>query len=213
VKVLVGIQARSKSTRLPGKIFKEIFGRPMLERVWAACIKANVGDVRVLIPQNDKELEEWLFKRTIPYLAPEVPEDDLIQRYLKASEGYEGIVRVTSDCPLMEPSMIEHAVKLLEKNDYVCNTIMRTYPDGLDIQACKRAFLEWIDRTQTSHREHPFYPFDTNEMIRAGTGWKVGTVIDPSNQACLKISVDTEEDLKFVEKLCEARESKLVRPN
>jgi spore coat polysaccharide biosynthesis protein SpsF len=195
---LIGIQARSRSTRFPRKVFQDLWGKPVLLRVYEACLEAFTPgtDIAILGPYDDHELKDFCDRFMLYYLAPKVPENDLISRYKKASVGYEGIVRVTADCPLLPPRIIRQALDELERHDYVCNTIWRTYPDGYDIQACSRSFLDWVDRNQPNHREHPFYDFDNNLILREETTWKVKQLFDETNRSRLKISVDTKEDLE-----------------
>lgn len=216
MKILVGIQARTNSTRLPGKIYEEIFGKPMLVRVYENCMKGSFGraDVKVLGPKFDDPLVKFCQEKSIPLLQPDCSEDDLVARYWKAMDGYEGIVRITADCPMTDPKLVETAIKMLEEYDYVTNMLpFRTFPDGLDIQAAREGFMKFIHEHQVTEREHPFIYWENNlEHRRKHSHFKNGSLINPNNPACLKCSVDTAEDLDFVRKLVERTESKLVRP-
>lgn len=202
MRTLIGIQARSRSTRLPNKVAQLIGGKPVLCHVVDQCepLQSEDTHVSVLVPNDDYAIMQLCDEHNIHYDAPCCVEDDLIERYLMVAKeySYDAVVRITSDCPLIPTSLIKEAITYLKDYDYVCNTIWRTYPDGYDIQACTVPFLQWIDRTQNEHREHPFYLFDTNLQIRGSANWKVKELFNPNCPSRLKISIDTQEDLDRV---------------
>ncbi|MFH0737372.1 MAG: glycosyltransferase family protein [Candidatus Micrarchaeota archaeon] len=155
------IQARMGSTRLPGKVLKSVLGKPllvlMIERVRLA---GSLDKVVVAIPdtpENDP-LERLCADNGID--CARGSENDVLSRYYHAAKkfGIDPVVRLTSDCPLIDPAIIDHSIKLYKKErcDYLTNAIDRTYPDGQDIEiisfkALEAAFLEATDKHDREH--------------------------------------------------------------
>lgn len=155
-------QARMESTRLPGKILRDLAGEPMLKRVWQRLTRSELADAVVLAipdtPANDaleKECLKWgasVFRG---------PLDDVLARYARAAEAYsaEVVVRVTSDCPFCDPGTIDSVVRLLRSDDsldYASNNLRRTWPLGLDVEALwvdvlNRADHEAVERHEREH--------------------------------------------------------------
>jgi len=218
MKILIGIQARSQSTRLPQKIFKKIGDKDLIEWVHNACVEAERRlrvdglncETWVLGPHADKELIEYCERKEWKLKTPHCNDDDLITRYKKVleAEGFTHLVRVTSDCWQMNPEIIMEAVHLMdkEKADYVSNTIHRSFIEGLDIQACSSHGLNWFDKFQSLKREHPFCLFDKNEAIRESfetRGFKYMEMINPRAEWLIRTSIDTESDILMANKIYE----------
>jgi spore coat polysaccharide biosynthesis protein SpsF len=211
---MIGLQARSKSTRLPGKIYLPVGDKPMLLRIVEICRaakpfpKVNEYTVAVLGPEGDTDLKEFCQVHRVPLF--EGNGTDLVSRYCHCDIGYDAIVRVTSDCPLLPVWMIERVITELMSYDYVTNVSPRSFPDGYDCQGISYEGLEWLDENQLENREHIFEPLDTDPFfLRKFTdeGFTVRKIINserwmlnpylPEN----KLSVDTQEDLERVRKL------------
>jgi spore coat polysaccharide biosynthesis protein SpsF len=221
MRVLVGIQARTGSTRLPGKIYEKIGEISMLEMVYQTC-KTFLPDgscLAVVGPRGDDTLKEFCKAKQLNLLLG--PEEDVTTRYgmaLKQS-GMEALVRVTSDCPLIPGHVIEKVIHELQGHDYVTNVSPRTFLDGEDCQGIKSEAMDWIDEYQTEERQHPFKLLDEScEFLKAFTcaGYTVRKILSPHklilNPFLLdnKISVDTAEDLERVRKVYEANRSKMA---
>lgn len=135
-------------------------------------------------------------------LFPKAPEDDLLKRFKLAAfeEQATHIVRLTADCWEMPAQLIAEVVKLIEKRDYVSNTIRRTFPEGFDVQACSYRALEWFDVNQKEEREHPFKMFDLNEYNRVRfekDGLSYTELLNPQLRFLIKgSSIDTKQDLE-----------------
>jgi spore coat polysaccharide biosynthesis protein SpsF (cytidylyltransferase family) len=208
-RVLIGIQARSGSTRLPKKAFELIGGKQLLERVIDSCKSASLniaqrtkGDVRpkvaVLTPSGDIIAHEFRSRSEIV----EGPEHDVLSRYCKASDHYAAdyIVRVTGDCPLLPPFVISKLIILARMNsyDYVSNVDeqYRTSEDGSDCEVMSRKMLDWLaSNASTAYdREHV-----TTLARREPPEWaKIGVVVHHYDHSDQKLSVDTREDLERV---------------
>jgi len=210
LRVLIGIQARSGSTRLPGKIFMEIDGTPMLKMIYdKACLlkgKSRSLDVVVsaLVPGTDVTTYVFCAENGIEHFKGH--ETDLVDRYLTAMENYEAdaVIRVTGDCPLIPVEMIAECIKVLDQPnvDYVSNIMeTRSYPEGWDVQGASSKGMDWVDREQEEDREHPFKHLDENDFIRknfVAAGLNFKPIFNRSNLIFRKLSVDTEKDLKNV---------------
>lgn len=208
-KVLIGIQARSTSTRLPGKCFAKVGDKMLLEHVYDACQNAAryvngysmkhgaSVSVALLIPTGD-EIEKQ-FKNCIIVTGPE---SDVLSRYQKAAIAFDAdfIVRVTGDCPLIPPFLIsKHIILAVERcYDYVSNAYgdNRTALDGIDCEVISRRLLDHCakEATESFDREHVTTFAKSNPPDWA----KMGCVIGFFDQSAIKLSVDTKEDLERV---------------
>lgn len=206
-RVVLIVQARMGSTRLPGKVMKEILGRPMLsfqlERM-RRC--AEIDDIVVATSERPEEAP------LVDLVASEPgvrifrgPEQDVLARYYFAGReaGATIVVRVTADCPLIEPSVIDQCVRRFREGDadYVSNCHVRTFPRGLDtevfsMQALAAAYEEAL---APEEREH-VTPF----IWRRPDRFRQVDVVDSTDNQHHRWTVDTAEDLAVVTGLFEA---------
>ncbi len=206
-KVMIGIQARSGSTRLPRKSFAMIAGKTMLDHVIDACKhgaglierKLGVGvDVVVLTPTNDIIAKEFSNRVAIVEGEPY----DVLARYKTAVDKYnpDYVIRVTGDCPLLPPFIIRNLMEMtLRKNyDYVsnCDPRCRTSIDGFDCEVITRKLFDYVEATATRQydREH------VTPLIRSSPPpWaRIGVALNNIDLSHIKLSVDTNEDLAAV---------------
>lgn len=220
-RVLIGIQARSGSTRLPRKAFELIGERRLLDHVIDSCKSAANylerfedrakirASVAVLTPGGDSIVSG--FKHSCAIF--EGSEADVLDRYAAAADHFEAdyVVRITGDCPLIPDYLIVKHVKMAHANryDYVSNVDedTRTAMDGHDCEVMSRRMLEWLDAeaTETYDREHV-----TPKARREPPGWaKMGTVIHYHDLSGVKLSVDTLDDLQRVREAYDMRAGKL----
>jgi spore coat polysaccharide biosynthesis protein SpsF len=202
---VVGIvQARMGSTRLPGKVLAEIAGVPMLVRtVERARQAATVDDwiVATTRDPSDDPLKTLCLEHGYRLFRGSV--DDVLDRFHQAAVqgGADVIVRVTADCPLLDPALVDLTVRaFLDASppaDLVVNRLpgARTYPIGLDVEVVSFAALEraWREAIEPHQREHvlPFLydPPGRFRVIR----------LDAERDYCdLRWTVDTPADLEFV---------------
>jgi spore coat polysaccharide biosynthesis protein SpsF (cytidylyltransferase family) len=196
-KVVCIIQARTTSERFPCKIFAALHGKPMLAHVLerAAAIQ-GVDQVALAVPENDVRL--------VAHLWPHVyggSEKDVLGRYAKCAERYEAevIVRVTGDCPLLAPNIIEHNLKRFMAEYHlgteprymaICQPYFDT-ADGWDAEVFRSDVLQEAEKNaKNEDREH------VTTYMRRQVGWDK---IENGKFSALKASVDTREDLKRVE--------------
>ena len=205
MRILLGVQARSGGSRFPGKIYEEIEGRSILQRVVDACLrvdplpKAIQVSTAILCPENDDRLMEECRKNKWDRIAGS--EEDLIARYQIAIEisNADACVRLTADCPFLSSKIISEVVMQLAQVDYCSNTIYRSWAEGLDVQGASKKAWDWLDNNQQVEREHPWKLFDENQIIRdqfVKDGLDFFTLCDFSNIIFQKTSIDTKEDLE-----------------
>lgn len=209
MRVLLAIQARSGSSRFPGKVYELIGKKSVLEHVFSACEDAKATlqmrhqwPVRVAVigPQTDVKLKEYCEDRGWPHLGGS--ETDLLTRYVQAANLWnpDAIVRITSDCWCLKQQSIVEVAEALQQFHYAANTIVRSYPEGQDCQGCRRKALDWFDKNQKKEREHPFYPFDVNDEVRqkfVSAGMRWANCGDLSNPLFQHNSIDSLEDLNL----------------
>ncbi len=216
-KVLIAIQARSGSTRLPRKAFELISGKTMLDRVIEACKKSAVYTAQrdnvairvvVLTPVDDPIVEVFRDRCDIV----EGPEHDVLTRYRMALDRYESdyVVRVTGDCPMIPPYVISRHISLAVKHryDYLSNVDerFRTSLDGIDCEVMSDRLLRALHAlaVKPDDREHV-----TMMARREPPEWaKVGAIIGHFDQSNVKLSVDTPEDLENVRRAFTAASTK-----
>jgi spore coat polysaccharide biosynthesis protein SpsF len=165
-KTLAIIQARMASTRLPGKVLLDIVGQPMLKRVVERCRKAQTLDgiaIATTLDATDDPVERFCEQQGYPCYRGS--QQDVLDRYYQAALHYGAdiIVRVTGDCPVMDPDVIDSVVQVFvgEPEPAFAATRLpppwhRTIPIGLDVEVVSFPSLEraWHEADQPFHREH-----------------------------------------------------------
>jgi glutamate-1-semialdehyde 2,1-aminomutase len=203
VKITAIIQARMASTRLPGKILADLWGKPLLHVVCSRARKARNLDLIVVATTNgpaDDGVLQLCEHMSIPCYRGD--ENDVLDRYYRASKQFDAdvIVRLTADCPLLDPSLIDKVIDDYRSGnfDYVSNTIQPTYPDGLDIEVFSRHALEraWHEAKLKSEREHV-----TPYIWKQPALFKIQNVSHSQNLSYLRWTVDEPQDLDFVRRI------------
>ncbi len=155
------IQARIGSVRFPNKILKKINNKTTIEILLKRLSKSKLVDkIVVASPQEDKNTD---LSKEILRLGFKIffgSKDDILDRFYKAAKSYKAktIIRITGDCPLIDPSLVDNALDIFfkKKADYLCNNEHLPFPDGLDIEITKFALLKkaWKKATKPLDREH-----------------------------------------------------------
>lgn len=199
------VQARIGSTRLPNKVLLDIAGKPMLEHVFERLSRASCLTHAVLATTDnvkDQILVDFAKRLNIPVVAGS--EDDVLARYLLSAQSVSSdyIVRITSDCPLLEPTVIDAMVKhhLDTGADYTSNAARRTFPRGLDAEIISWPCLQEAGRlgTKPRHREHVTpYIYENPERFHLEDFEAQGLLRRPD----LRLCVDTPEDLRLIREI------------
>jgi len=163
--VVAIIQTRMSSTRLPGKALLDLDGRSVLSRMVERIKRAsslNRVVVATTVDPSDDPVEAACLAEKIDVLRGSLP--DVLDRYYQAAVKYHAdiVVRLTGDCPLIDPFLIDDVVAALieQEVDFACNRLpppfSRTYPIGLDVEACTFSALQraWKEATEKKDREH-----------------------------------------------------------
>ncbi len=210
------------SSRLPGKILADIAGQPMLRRVFARTSRsATVSDTifATTTDPSDDSVAEYCDFGGIPFTRGSLY--DVLDRYYQAAKYAKAdiVVRITADCPVIDPDLIDDVVKTLLNDDYdfVCNRLPppwhRTYPIGLDIEACTFKVLEkaWKEAKEPQHREHamPFFYEGVkltaiSRQLQTGVsarGFNVALLNHTTDFGDYRWTVDTPEDLEFMRQI------------
>lgn len=200
--ILAVIQARLSSTRLPGKVLKPLAGAPMILRQVERTRRAARLDrllVATSVDPSDDPLVEVLQDDGVEVFRG--PLDDVLARYIGAMEAHGAghVVRMTADCPLIDPQVIDATVDLLfaENADYAhCRTQSEGYPKGLDVEvitaeALRRAAALAETREE---REHVTYGVWSRPDL-----YKVVRLQPPFEQGHVRWTVDRPDDLAFVQ--------------
>lgn len=194
------IQARMGSSRLPGKVMADIQGQPMLQRVVERALRANRVDTVMVATSDhpaDRALADYCRQQGVPCF--QGSEDDVLDRFYHAARSMDAhvIVRLTADCPLLDPEVIDRVVADFQNGgaDYVSNTLTCTYPDGLDTEVFHRDILEqaWRYASLKSEREH-VTPYVYNHPQR----FRLRNVTHEADFSELRWTVDEPQDLAFV---------------
>jgi len=228
-KVVAIIQGRMSSSRLPGKILADIAGQPMLQRVFIRTSRsATVSQTlfATTTDPSDDPVAEYCDFSGIPFTRGNLY--DVLDRYYQAAKQAKAdiVVRITADCPVIDPGLIDDVVNtLLETGDwrfdFAANRLpppyRRTYPIGLDVEACTFAALEraWKEAKEPQHREHAMpYVYEGVELntqhatsrsipmrLSTGTsprGFNIALHHHTADFGDYRWTVDTPEDLEFM---------------
>lgn len=203
--IIAIIQARMNSTRLPNKVMAEISGHPLLYYVCYRARKAvTVNDTVVATTTHiaDNAIAEFCRQEGIPCFRGS--EEDVLDRYYQAAKVFsaDAIVRLTADCPLLDPAVIDRVVGVFRAGDYdyVSNTIEASYPDGLDTEVMKYTALEraWIEACLKSEREHV-----TSYIWKHHDLFHIMNVKNEVDYSAIRWTVDEPEDLVFIQRIYE----------
>jgi spore coat polysaccharide biosynthesis protein SpsF len=197
------IQARTGSTRLPGKVLEDLGGRPVLEWVVRAARAATQID-KVIVATSTQAGDDPVADLAASLGADVVrgSEDDVLSRFVAALDAHpaDAVVRLTSDCPLLDPTLIDAvagAWAAAPTHDYVSTVLVRCLPRGLDVELVTAAALRTVDRTAVGHdRVHV-----TSAVYADPSAFRLlGLFVTPAAND-LRVTLDTREDLALLRAL------------
>ena len=208
-KVTAIIQARMRSSRLPGKVFLPLAGKPVL---WWMATRASlaelVDDVVIATTTDESNDIIWLYGNQNYDKFPATvyrysgKEDDVMGRVLAAAKYMQTdiIVDLTADCPMMDPSHIDYLIDNLSNADYISNDIVnRSWPDGLDIQVYKTNALKKCKKL-FKPKQHCGWNIPQHPVEFHCLNWKAP---DDMHWPELGLTLDTARDYEFLSKLFE----------
>ena len=198
MRVVVVIQARMGSTRLPGKVLADLGGIPVLAWVVRACRAAGRVD-DVVVATTTEAVDDPLVRVAQDLGVPVVrgSEDDVLSRYLQALEEHpaDALVRITADCPFTDPDLIDAVVAAWSADpglDYVSTVLVRTLPHGLDVELVSARALRAVhERATGHHRVHV-----TSGLYTAPDDYRVMGLCFAPDATDLRVTLDTPEDLE-----------------
>ncbi len=196
--ILAIIQARMSSNRLPGKVMKEILGKPMIGHLLERLSLSKKIDKIVLatsdLAENDvlgcyvKKMGTDLYRGS---------EDDVLDRYYQVAKQYhpEGIVRITGDCPLIDPKVCDEVIKVFQKEKFDYVITGPTFAEGLDCEVFTLKALEkaWEEAKLKSEREHVTLYFHNNSDM-----FKILELHNQTNDSRYRFTVDEGVDFQVV---------------
>lgn len=203
-------QARMGSTRLPGKVLKEVEQVPLLEMHIRRILRSKYINGYVLaIPDKPQDDPIAGLGRKLSVLTYRGNEQDVLDRYYQASALYPAadyIIRVTADCPLVDPWLLDEIIDYTRAKqlDYCSNTLAPSFPDGMDVEIFTPAALSkaWHEASLPSDREH------VTPYIWRNSSFKKGTLFTSDNFSCrggnysdVRLTVDAEDDYRVVSEL------------
>ena len=207
-KVVIIIQARMGSTRLPGKILKSVLQKTLLEYEVERLKRIKTPHQIVVATTTDKKddaVEELCKKIKVETFRGS--ESDVLSRYFEAAKRFKAnvVVRITADCPLIEPEIVDQAIQIFLQSAtsaaYVSNTIHRTFPRGLDVEvfsfeALKNAHENAKDQADREHVT-PFIKRHTDLP-------NLKNILNDKDFSHYRWTVDTPEDFELIKRVLEA---------
>ena len=203
VKVVAIIQARMGSTRLPGKVLRDLEGETVLARVVNRLRRTHlIGEL--LVATTDRPADDVIVAEcrrcSVPVCRGD--EQDVLDRYYRAAQlvKAEVVVRITADCPLIDAEIADKTVAafLEARPDYASNVLIRTYPRGLDTEVTSFDALArvWREARKPYEREHV-----TPYIYEHPADFRLVAVTGDADHSAHRWTVDTPEDLEFVRKI------------
>lgn len=211
-KVTIIIQARTGSRRFPKKVLAKIQNKPLIWHVINRAKKVRAVQQIILATSRKKE-DQTLLKiaRKTNIIGYAGDEKNVLNRFYKCALEFNAdpIIRITGDCPLIDPKIIEMLLCIYKKNkfNYVTNTLHPTYPDGLDIEIFSFKVLKKINEVAKlkSEREH-VTPYLRKNIKK----FKIYNLEYKSDLSEYRWTVDEKSDLKFVRKIYSLMKPKLI---
>jgi len=204
------VQARMGSNRLPGKVMLDVEGKPLIFLVMHRLSLAKTIDAIVLATTDsckDDVLSDYCHEQH--WICYRGSENDVLDRFYQAAllTGATVVVRITADCPLLDPEVVDKTVRAYEAGEceYVSNALEFSYPEGLDVEVFGITVLEqaWREARLKSEREHV-----TSYIWNHPESFKLRNVKCDRDLSTLRWTVDKPEDMEFVRRIYQ-----LMRPN
>lgn len=202
MKTVAIIQARMGSTRFPGKVLSKIGGLSMLEIIYNRLNRANKIDkiiIATTTSSKDNKIENLCIDKNMDFYRGS--EENVLDRFYKAAKIFKAdtVVRITADCPLVDPGLVDEAINLFYRNDvdYLSNVNPPTYPDGFDIEVFNiNALAEAHENAQNKFElEH------VTSYIRENKAMSHFSMNNSKNLSNIRLTVDQPQDLLVIKEL------------
>lgn len=208
MKTVIVVQARMTSTRLPGKILKPVLDKPLLEYQSERLKRVKKADeIVIATTTNDTDLPIVEFCQKHGLGMVRGSEEDVLSRYYLAATTYQAtdVVRITSDCPLIDPGIVDQVIGFYldnrDKYDYVSNTLIRSYPRGMDTEVFSMEGLTEANAKAEApaEREHvtPYFYLRPERF-------RLHQIVAEQDWGSHRWTVDTEEDYQLIKNILEA---------
>jgi spore coat polysaccharide biosynthesis protein SpsF len=210
VKVIGLTQARIGSSRLPRKVLLEVNGKTLLQYHLERAASSSLVNKWIVATTNEADSD--LICEVAAELSITSYKGDLsnvLDRFYQAvkNENADYVVRITSDCPLIDGSVIDEIVKgcIVNQYDYYSNTLDRTFPDGIDVEVFKFSALEkaWNEAQLHSEKEHVTPYIWKNSTFFNHSKFISGNYKFKEDFSTVRMTVDQSEDFLVIKKLIE----------
>lgn len=210
LKTILVTQARTGSSRLPRKILKKINGKSILKIHLDRLNNCqNVSEIIVATTNNPQDAIIYNLALEWGYNASKGSENDVLDRYYQAVKDKkpDWVVRVTSDCPLLDPELVDNVIEYVQKKnvDYGSNALVEHFPDGQDVELFKFSALEeaWKNAKLMSEREH-VSPYIRNNCNERGKSLFSAINYDCYNDfSKIRMTIDEQADYELIKILVE----------
>ena len=199
-KYLCIIQARMGSSRLPGKILMKVDGIPMLAYQLRRLARSKkIG--RIVVATSDQVSDDAVekFCKQAEVDCFRGSENDVLDRFNRCADQYpeyDTIVRITGDCPLVDPQVVDQTIELYQRTgvDYVSNTDPFLFPDGMDVEVFSRTALRVAAESATdpAQREH------VTQFIRSNKQFRRGNLTNEQSYSHIRLTLDYPEDFEVI---------------
>lgn len=219
MRILCIVQARMGSERLPGKVMKEMDNKPMIYYTLSALKNSKYID-KTILATSDLKINDHLveYSKSIGFEVFRGSEDNVLERYKQVADKYNGdvIIRVTGDCPLINPIIVDNVVTkyLMYDYDYVRLDVPNTFQRGFDVEVFSKEALDCVynivcsneninDSSFNKFREHvTLYIYNHKDEFKVGYVKGEGKYFHNKD---INLSVDSIEDFERVKKIIENR--------
>lgn len=207
------LQARMGSTRLPRKVLSRICGKTIIELIVERLVRVKDIDRIILLTTTEKGDEELLEEaERLEMDCFRGCEENVLDRFYQASLKFkpDGIIRVTGDCPLIDPVLIDKGLDAFKESvyDVVSNVRTRTYPDGLDFEIFKSKALEtaWQHNLQQFQGNKEAFEgafINPTKYILESAKFKNWDLKNSEDLSHIRLTLDYQEDLELIKTIYE----------
>lgn len=208
IKTVLITQARTGSSRLPGKVLMEVKNTPLL-KIHLDRLSQSRNIDKIIIATTINKEDDIIEKigKDWGYEVYRGSENDVLDRFYQAVQKIKPtwVVRVTSDCPLIDPFLVDKVLEITmaENKDYGANVIDETFPDGQDVEVFKFSALEkaWNEANKLSEREHVTPYIRNNSVLKSGNLFSAISYKNNIDYSKIRMTVDEQKDFELINKI------------